>query len=315
MRKNLESMGGIDISYPSSSIALFASIEADLQDINTQKQGCTRYYEREAIKCFKCWRKNAGWLADIPIYAICPTQNTISQETKNKFRELNITYIEEYFPETEEYLNGYWNIPLVGRWAEENLQERVLIKIDLDMYIIRELPGELFEDSILPLVGQYDEMSAKNDLNNLNFPLEYGPPFDTGLIVTARERGFYRKFFKTLKRITEEFDGDPSCGESKYGIKIGEGDLNYGALEEFSLSVLNREEPGLLNVITKYNIGEYYRDIDYYEDSELRGIYFIHEHLPVDNLKYNGSLLRLKYKKRMLKMGVPNNEILLDNCD
>ena len=127
------------------SIALFAPIEGSGKDINSRYQGVSRDYEREAIKCFKCWRRNGGWLSNIPIYAICPTRNTVSKETQDVFSELNVHYIEHYLAETDNYSCGYWSIPLVGTWAEENISEEVLIKIDLDMYLIHSLPENLFE--------------------------------------------------------------------------------------------------------------------------------------------------------------------------
>ena len=37
-----------------------------------------RYYEDEAIDCIRSWRKNGGWLKDIPMYCICCTKNKIS---------------------------------------------------------------------------------------------------------------------------------------------------------------------------------------------------------------------------------------------
>lgn len=297
------------------SIALFAPVESDLNNINTARQNYTRYYEQEAIKCFSCWRKNAGWLSNIPIYAICPTQSVISVKTKKIFKTLNVTYIEEYMPETEEYKNGYWNIPLVGKWAENNLSEDLLIKIDLDMYLIKEMPKQLFSLSTLPLVGRYDDDSVKHHANQLNFPRHYGNPFDTGLVISSKKDFFYSTFFKTLKQLTAEYGLGVFDKPNKYGLEIGRGKLDYGVLEEFAISLLNLERPGWIKSITKYNIGEFYSNIDNYIGREVKDIYFIHEHIPINEAGHNPHLMRLKYKRKMLELGVPNEQICLDNSD
>lgn len=315
MQSFLETITGIGIFLNTNKIILFAPIERNLNDINTLKQGYERYYELEAIKCFKCWRRNAGWLSDIKIYAICPTANGISEDTKKAFKELNVEYIEHYIVETDSYLNGYWNIPLVGKWVEDNLDYNIAIKIDLDMYAIREIPRSFFKIDGLPLVGRYDEKSAKHQTNKLDFPEKYGRPFDTGLVISQKESKFYSKFYEILKKLTAEYEDGYFANKDKYGFSVGPDSLDYGVIEEFAISLLNTENPTFIRAISKYNLGEFYVDVDDYSDEELDNILFFHEHLPNKEVGYDGNRMRLKYTKRMLAKGVKHKEIRLDNCD
>ena len=61
-------------------IAFIASIESNDLNMNlaTNTVKIHRYYEDEAIDCIRSWRKNGGWLKDIPMYCICCTKNKIS---------------------------------------------------------------------------------------------------------------------------------------------------------------------------------------------------------------------------------------------
>lgn len=315
MQNSLVTNMDIGFSLNTNRIILIAPIEGNRRDINSLKQGYERYYEDEAIKCFKCWRKNAGWLSDIEIYAICPTKHGISDSTKKIFNELKVNYIENYEPETSDYLNGYWNIPLVGKWVEDNFDYDISIKIDLDMYIIKELPKRLFELQNLPLVGRYDEKSSKHKTNKLLFPEIYGPPFDTGLVISRKEDKFYNIFYDVLKKLTLEYQNGLFDDKEKYGFSVGPNGLDYGVIEEFAISILNVERPDYIKSIAKYNLGEFYVGIEEYTDQELESIYFFHEHLPCKEAGYDGNRMRLKYTQRMLKNGVSSKEIRLDSCD
>jgi len=287
------------------NIALITTIEGDLRDINSLKQGYHRCYEQEAIHCFTEWRKNGGWLKDIPIYTICLTNQIISEDTKNKFKSLDVTYIEKYHSETEKYKNGYWNIPLSGKYFEENLSEDILIKIDLDMYLIKPLKKELFD--LTPgysTVGRYDELSAKHNTNKLTFPEKYGQPWDTGFIITERKTKFFTKFYDKLKQLTLEYES--KIFEHKYNLHIKEHDndfgVDYGAIEEFAISVMYTDDKIKLKEINKYNLGEFYAPIEIYNDEEVDNIYFFHEHIPYTEPEYDKVRTRIDYKKRMSKI-------------
>lgn len=282
------------------SIALITTIEQDLKDINTIKQGYYRCYEQEAIQCFTEWRANGGWLADIPIYCIALTSQPICESTKAKFDELNVVYIEKYYPETDQYQNGYWNIPLSGKYFEETLDEDIFIKIDLDMYLIKPLSKTLFSSDI-PIVGRYDESSAKHNTNKLTFPKKYGQPWDTGLVITKKSNLFFTRFYEKLKQITSEYEN--GLFENKYNLHIKEFDedsgVDYGAIEEFAVSILYTDENIALQPIIKYNLGEFYAPIDIYTDEEVKHIYFFHEHIPYQEPGYDKIKTRISYFKRL----------------
>lgn len=284
------------------NIALITTIEGDLKDINTLKQGYHREYEQEAIQCFTEWRKNGGWLKDIPIYCLALTKHTICEETKAKFKELDVTYIEDYHPETDDYENGYWNIPLSGKWFEKNLSEDILIKIDLDMYLIKPLPQKLFRlEQGMTLVGRYDESSAKHNTNKLTFPAQYGQPWDTGFVITHRTTGFFAAFYRTLKQLTSYYEEGKL--EELYGLHIkqhdGDHGVDYGAIEEFAVSVLHTDNDFPLREINKYNLGEFYAPLTIYSDEEVDEIYFFHEHIPYQEPGYDRIRTRIDYFNRV----------------
>jgi hypothetical protein len=99
-----------------NNIALIAPIESDKTCINIVKNivKTPRFFETEAIRCFKSWRENGGWLKDIPIYTLCSTGNGISDNTKKEFEKLGVTYIEEYANETKNYSSGFLTLPYCG---------------------------------------------------------------------------------------------------------------------------------------------------------------------------------------------------------
>ena len=165
----------------------------------------------------------------------------------------------------------------------------------------------------MPLIGRYDDLSSKHPLNRLHIPGKYGEPFDTGLIITERSLRFYQEFYNELAILDVDYHKGVFFKENKYGIIIEKGGLDYGFLEEFAISVLNLKKDKKFDYIKKYNIGEFYADLDSFSDEEVKSIYFIHEHVYDD--KPMDYLLRLKYKKRKMKLGFSAEEILLDNCD
>jgi len=284
------------------NIALITTIEGNRRDINTLKQGYIREYETEAIQCFKEWRKNGGWLKDIPIYCIGLTSQTISEDTQKELEVLGVTYIEEYHAETENYQNGYWNIPLSGKWFEENLTEDILIKIDLDMYLIKPLPEDIvYINEGTTTVGRYDELSAKHNTNKLTFPEKYGQPWDTGLVITHKDTLFFSRFYNKLKQITREYE--EGTFESLYGLHIKEHDedqgVDYGVIEEFAVSIMYTDEGALLNPLFKYNIGEFYAPTSIYTDDEVLQIYFFHEHIPFQEPEYDKIKTRVEYFNRI----------------
>lgn len=273
-------------------IILATVIEGDETSINKQKgydntSHKNGLYEQEAIKCFTHWRKNAGWLKDIRIIAHCPTKNTITQDTQNKLKELNVEYIENYQPETENYVCGFWNIPLSLKIIEETEDYNYMIHIDLDMNLINPLPKEWFEHEET-IVGQYDELAARDqrDTSGMNIL-----PLDTGFVISKKGCGFYKKFYEDLKVLTEGQGDDYWKSECK--------NVSLNFLEEYAVDKMYANNTFPIKPIRFYQIGEEYTDVDNLTDEQLKTVCFIHEHIVFDETRYDPIKTRMKYRKRI----------------
>ena len=277
-----------------SNILFFSPIEKNQHDINSKKQGYTRYYESEAIYCFRELRK---FYPDAKIIAMQVTKDKISKTTIKILSEMNVCFIYNYQEITETFKNGYWNIPLVGKIVEKMFPNHKLIKIDLDMYIIKKLPDNWINQKIL--IGRYDDDSKKHNLNNMNFPEFYGNAFDTGLIICDSNLKFYELYFNTLQNITRDYN-NYIMFKNKYMITINEYDedgMDYGVLEEFAINYIEFKNWAYISYITDYNIGEFYKTSDDYND--LSNIYFLHyhfinNHIPIELVKE-----KIKINKRI----------------
>ena len=182
----------------SSDVALIVSVESNENNINlmTKTISVQRFYEDEAIRCFKSWRKNGGWLKDIDIYCVCPSKNTIKQTTKDEFKKLNVEYVEYFDQNIFDYSSGFLTLPFVGQLFENkvNISQNILIKIDLDMQLLKPLPEEWFNEVELgyTVIGQYDVYSIRDQRNAYRDFL----PFDTGLMITDKRNMFCDLWYK-----------------------------------------------------------------------------------------------------------------------
>lgn len=269
--------------------ALIGAIESEFNDTNVNTGiclACKRRLESEAVECFSSWRKNAGWLKDIPIYAVCPTKNTISNKTKEEFKKLGVIYIEEYEEITETFTSGFLNIPLIGMMMEEKLSEDILIKIDLDMNIIKPLPADLFDfDGIV--VGQYDDFCTKYQREGISD----NNPYDTGFIIVDRRLKFYKYFFEFCMKLMGSDDKD----WAKVRVQTGEYYLEEHAMDRIAESGVWK-----IKAIQKYQIGEWYTPVKDLSDNELELVYFWHEHLEYDK-EYDKIREKIEFFKRTNK--------------
>lgn len=273
-----------------TSYALIAAIEGDKNNLNTQLNTTEfdRLYETEALLCFRAWRQNGGWLKDIPIYAMCPTHNTVSENTQRQLRELGIQYIEEYQDITSSFTSGFLNIPLVGAVLEDRLSEDVFIKIDLDMNLIQPLPPDLVNSQML-ICGQYDDYCTKQQRGGTSYN-----PFDTGFIISRRESGFYKFWFEQVVTLLNNPTSDPDWIEVR--SQTGE---YY--LEEYIIDRTYLAKSWPIQPVQKYQIGEWYTPVAQFTDEELRHVYFWHEHVNPDP-KYNKIREKVEYFNRMRKI-------------
>lgn len=272
--------------------ALIAAIEGNKNNTNMQTSVVTkpRMFEDEAIRCFASWRKRGGWLKDIPIYAVCPTRNHVSNETRQTFADLNVTYIEEFFPETASFPNGFLNSPFIGKVMEERLSEDVLIKIDLDMVLLRPLPLDLILSSDV-VCGQYDDYCTSNQRS---LPDGWGNPLDTSLLITRRSSGFYKFFFTMVEELLTDRD------ETWESIKLVTGEY---FLEEYLMDKIRHN--GLWNVtpVQRYQLGEWYTPVKMLSNDELERVYFWHEHINAD-IESDVIRQRIEYFNRTKQMPI-----------
>lgn len=285
-------------------VVLFAPIEANQKDINTTKDGFNRYFEDEAIKAFACWRNNAGCLKDIPIYAICPTKATISEYTRARFRELNVTYIEAYQQATDEFTCGFWNIPLVGQWAEDHLQADILIKIDLDMYLIRPLPDAMFDNISSTIVGLHDHLAEAHLASISGEYPAFQLFFNTGFTVSTPASHFFRNQLSYLMELERQYSSlSADDFRKRYGLTVGinvDRDdptaVEHRLFEELCVSLMYQDG------IPITPIRNYYLETNEYEldgevDFDLTKVYFIHEHID-SNLSQTNLVNQLKYRRK-----------------
>lgn len=278
--------------------ALITMIERDGKNLNDDK-GVTfsqvRNYEEEALLCFESWRKNAGWLKDIAIYTFCPTKNTISEETKIELAKLDVHYIEEYREETENFSSGFWNVPLCGMLFEQRLKEDILIHIDLDMKLVKEIPESLVLQTLAEsyvLCGQYDDVSS---LDQRKIGKDWANPMDTGFLISPRQMNFYKFFYEKL--IAMEAIG----GDERW--KKNCNDFPFHFLEEYVIDMAYNENEFPIKPIQKYQLGEGYAKISTFTDEELENVYFWHEHIHYDAEEYDKIRQKIEYFKRTGRKG------------
>lgn len=274
-----------------TTYALITAIEGDRDNLNNQlgiKVAKPRQFESEAIICFEHWRENAGWLKDIPIYAYCPTHNTISEKTKSRFAELNVTYIEKYEPITETFTCGFVNVPLIASILETTVTENIFIKIDLDMNIIKPLPRELVNsvaNNDTLICGQYDDYCSANQRT---ISQHNNNPFDTGFTISRRESGMYTFFFKKVMETMTS--NDPLW------LEVKEQSGEY-FIEEYVMDKMYSTGTWEIIPIQRYQIGEWYTPVSEFTDEELETVYFWHEHIDHDPA-YDKVREKIEYFKR-----------------
>lgn len=275
-----------------TTYALISAIEGTGKNLNEQKGIVKqkRMFEEEAILCATNWRKNGGWLKNIPIYFFCPTDNGISDLTKKALASLGVTYIEELQPITQSFTSGFLNSPLVGHILEGRLTEDMLVKIDLDMNLIKPLPESWFDEKVT-IVGQYDDYCTKQQRIMRE---GWANPSDTGLVISNRARRFYYFWFMTVKGLLDNPESDPDW------LHVREQTGEY-YLEEYAVDKMFRDGRIPIKPMQKYQIGEWYTPVKELTDEELNEVYFWHEHI-IHDTEYDKFREKIEYTKRMKKI-------------
>jgi len=234
--------------------------------------------EEEAIECVKSWRQY--YPKGIDIYCVCPSKRVPERKTIDQLKEYDVTYIEKYFPETEKFTCGYWNVPLVCAWIEPILYNNILIHTDLDMRLINLIPFvELLKYNSLTIarVGAL----PNEDRKDIHIFQGLAYDYESNFIISRGDDFFYHDWLKELKEL-EKIHSDPTWHR-------------YAELEEFAIDSLSRYD--CIEPMQYYQVGPRYRAKDI-PDEKLDQIYFIHRHPYESNEEYGRYLKRyLKWKK------------------
>jgi len=239
-----------------SKVALVTTIENNIENKNSKFLNKERLYFDEALECFKSWNK---YMPEVKKYAICPTKATLNSDEIKILEDLNVTYIEKYFSETESFKNGFINVALSTAYLEDILIEDIFIHTDLDMILLRRLPESLISglENFDVMCGKYDENARKDQRVD----------FDTGFTISLRQSKFYNYYWDIIRQFLN-------------GIReLPEGVLYYD-IEEYAMEKISEDPKSPYNIISilKYQVGEGYPSVDTFLDSEVKDIYFWHEH-------------------------------------
>lgn len=143
-----------------------------------------RDFEKESINCIKAWRKNGGWLKDIPIYIHCPSGD-ISIETKELYNIYKVNFIHHVISEINNFEYGFINVHYSGLYLSSIIKEDILIHIDLDMELLRPLDINFFDpilkNNYKAIIGGYQ----KEDYINQRIPIYGDTLLNTDLIITV----------------------------------------------------------------------------------------------------------------------------------
>lgn len=246
-----------------------------------------RYYEKESINCIKSWRNNAGWLKDIEIYILCPTED-IKPETKEQYKFYNVNYINEKPENFKEYEYGFANVHFAGDYFHKLLPNKMLIHIDLDMDILRPLPIEFFnplwDNKVKAYIGGYQEEDYTSQRPNIISEEILNTDF---IVSISNEYNIYEKIIQGMDYISSNYDR-----LSRYSDE----DLRVYDIEEYGADYAYNNDKDNIKLIIGYEQGE-----GYYYNEKLKNVYFWHEHLK-STKKPHLIRDRLKLMKRLKEM-------------
>lgn len=262
-----------------NDIALITPIDSNKRSVDSFGVEHLRFFEDEAVRCIKSWRRNGGWLKDIKIYVLNASRAEIQDKTIDALKSLGALYIEDYQPETSSFSSSFLNEPFCGKYFEciKPCKETTTIKVDLDMQLLKPIPQELLEISQNKVViGQYDEKASKDQRGVLFADSNFKLPFDTNFIIASKPSHFYEVYFDTCYN-----------GDFLKTTEWQELEKRYGSyyIEEFAIDwIASRPEAGdLLYPVTNYQYGEGYPALSSYSDAEVQKILFLHEHIYAGN--------------------------------
>ena len=272
----------------SSDVALITPIDVAkvITDANGNK--ASRFYDKEALRCFSSWRKNAGELKDISIYALSFNPKEVYPEEFNRaLSDMNV----KVFYDTRSHTSGFKNEVMAGLFFERcnEVKEDIMIKIDLDMKILKPIDNFLIDkayDEVI--VGQYDEHNAKDQRQLADGSL----PFDTSFIVSSKKMKFYELYMSTFNDSSIILSDEWKAMKMKYG--------DYFKIE-YAVDVINKKNLMPIHPVQYYQFGEGYRSIKHFTDEQVKSIVFLHEHIYENNMfpaEYDAKEEHIQYIKR-----------------
>jgi len=153
---------------------------------------------------------------------------------------------------------GFLTEPLCGKIAEEVLtSKKIIMKIDLDMQIVKPLSRDLLElarDHVLiEQYTDYDKKGQRPQIGDFN-------PFDTCFIISSRDSSFYHQYY------------DLCCSDeilkSEAWLSQQKIDGSY-FLEEFVVDYMFKHGIGDIAPMQNDIFGEGYKSIEDMTDVEI----------------------------------------------
>lgn len=153
---------------------------------------------------------------------------------------------------------GFLTEPLCGKIAEEVLtSKKIIMKIDLDMQIVKPLSRDLLElarDHVLiEQYTDYDKKGQRPQIGDFN-------PFDTCFIISSRDSNFYHQYY------------DLCCSDeilkSEAWLSQQKIDGSY-FLEEFVVDYMFKHGIGDIAPMQNDIFGEGYKSIEDMTDVEI----------------------------------------------
>lgn len=177
-----------------------------------------RDYYKELIKCIESWRKNGGKYKDIDVVIFSDVQIKDLNFNNIKWYKMDFNKLDSKY--------GFVNVHIAGLEAHKIYPQTRFIHIDLDMYLQRELPDNIFniKETIIGVYSCEDEPKQRKKI--------FGERLvETDFIVSSTPH-FYKNYLKyydfvrlKLKNKVDEYDIEEYVADfiqSKFNYKIFE---------------------------------------------------------------------------------------------
>jgi len=256
--------------------------------------------EQEVLRCVKYWKKNTS--EKYPIYALCMTDNPPSMETLSQLTYMGVKFIWDYDSNSDWFPAAWMNIPLAGKWMEDNINHYPLIHIDLDMTLLR--PFKLTDDwknydAIIPIY-------TKEYPDDRQIDPDFPKTFITCFIIS--NKNFYHRWYYKMIELAKIWQYKyPNL--VKYSLEIAKYKVSkevwwsYCNIEEHAVDVLYYKNNMKIKKLEKIMFGKNqgYGSINDFTDKEIKNnIYFLHHHYDPKNPNSFSEKI-IEYVKRAAK--------------